>query len=279
MKKLTFPLIVFILLSITTQAQEKTQITKTQITKAELLKEWHKLDRFVELARKKQKDLSFYTALVYDGQIVSERKMGYANLKTKVKMNRRMVHKWGSVSKLFTAVAVLQLVERGKLKLNDSIISFFPNLGKQTEEAEKIKPIKIHHLLNHNSGLSLTKAFRTVAKKIKQEEKEFRRADNDEFLPYLALAEQSFPPGQKYEYSNMGYSLLGMLIEKVSGIKFKTYIKQNILKPLGMSNTSYGPLSKRMMKKFALQYGYSMIQIKMVKERKFRMYRIIRKAY
>lgn len=225
-------------------------------SKQTLLDEWNKLDKFISLAKKKQPDFSFYVALVYNGNIISEKKMGYANLERRLKMNKKAVHKWGSVSKLFTAIAILQLVEKGKIKLNDPITHFFPNLGKQTGELEKIKPVKIHHLLNHNSGLTLTKAFRASAKKIKEEEKEFRRAENEEFLPYLALAEQVFPAGGKYEYSNMGYSLLGLLIEKVSGIKFKTYIKQNILIPLRMSNTSYGPLSKKLMKKFVIQYVY-----------------------
>ncbi|WP_299463268.1 serine hydrolase [uncultured Microscilla sp.] len=229
---------------------------KSKSEKRTLLDNWNKLDRFVSLAKKKQPDLSFYTALVYNGKVISEKQMGYANIKNKVKMNRHMVHMWGSVSKLFTTVAILQLVEKGQLKLTDSITHYFPNLGKKTGDFAKINQVKIHHLINHNSGLSLTKAFRTVAAKIKKEEKKFRRAENEEFLPYLELAEQTFPAGEKYEYSNMGYSLLGLVIEKVSGIKFKVYIKQNILKPLRMKSTSYGPLSKKMMKKFAAYYGY-----------------------
>ena len=229
---------------------------KSTSEKKLLLNNWNKLDKFVSLAKKKQPDFSFYTALVYNGKIISEKSMGYANIKNKVKMSNHMVHMWGSVSKLFTTIAILQLIEKGKLKMADPITQFFPNLGKKTGDFDKIKKIRIHHLLNHNSGLSLTKAFRASAKKIKEEEKEFRRADNKEFLPYLELAEQNFSAGEKYAYSNMGYSLLGMLIEKVSGVKFKTYIKQNILKPLRMSNTSYGPIPRRMMKKFAAYYGY-----------------------
>lgn len=229
---------------------------ENKVYKKNILNNWNKLNTFISLIQKKQEDLSFYTALVWDGKIISEKQNGYANIEKQLKMSKKVVHRWASVSKLFTTIAVLQLVEKGKIKMTDPIVQFFPNLGKKTGEFDKIKKVKIHHLLNHNSGLSLTKAFRTAAKKIKKEEKGFRRPDNEEFLPYLELAEQSFSPGKKYKYSNMGFSLLGMLIEKVSGIKFKTYIKQNVLIPLKMFNTSYGPISKKMLKKQVIQYAY-----------------------
>jgi len=107
--------------------------------KQALLKEWEKLELFKKMAQKEVPDLSFYTALVYNGKIVSEKKMGYAYIQEKIRMDRKMVHKCGSVSKLFTTVAILQLVERKKLKLTDHIVQFFSNLGKKTEEFEKNK--------------------------------------------------------------------------------------------------------------------------------------------
>jgi CubicO group peptidase (beta-lactamase class C family) len=134
-----------------------------------------------------------------------------------------------SITKMFTAVAVAQLVEQGKLSYSDTVgkvLQDYPN----KEVAQKVT---VHHLLSHTSGLigaraSFEKASapptaRTIAEMVK---------------PFLNEP-LSFPPGQQFDYSNDGFILLGAIIEKASGQSYYTYVRDHIFKPAGMTNTDF----------------------------------------
>lgn len=133
----------------------------------------------------------------------------------------------GSMNKMFTAVAIAQLVEQGKLSFEDTVGKILPDYPNK-EVAEKVK---IHHLLTHTSGLAdyfTPKFFETTKQRFK--------AVND-YLPLFVDEPLLFQPGQRMSYSNAGFMLLGAIIEKVSGQDYFTYVREHIYKPAGMKDT------------------------------------------
>lgn len=162
------------------------------------------------------------------GAIVYHKAFGKADIGLNVPIRTGMLFRIGSITKQFTAVAILQLAEQGKLSLQDSIQQYvkdFPSKGK---------PITIENLLTHTSGLpdylQLDNAGRNA------ERLDYTVVEVIDKFKSLPL---QFDPGTKFRYSNSGYFLLGCIIEKVSGKSFSTYLRENILSPLGMENTYF----------------------------------------
>ncbi|MEM8928161.1 MAG: serine hydrolase [Bacteroidota bacterium] len=133
-----------------------------------------------------------------------------------------------SMGKMFAATAIMQLVEQGKLSLEQTIgeiLQGYPN--------EEAKNIKVKHLLSHTSGMGdyFSPAFFENEKHIKS---------LDDFLPYFVNDPINFTPGKTMRYSNAGYIVLGLIIQKVSGYNYGSYLEKHIFQPAGMNNT--GPL-------------------------------------
>ena len=133
-----------------------------------------------------------------------------------------------SVSKQFTAVAVLQLVQEGKISLDDPVSQYFPEF-----ESDMWKEVYIKHLLSHSSGIPDVRADILT-----REQRVF--GDEDLSIEYMkTLDYRHFAPGTAYEYMNPTYTLLGFLIEKVSGEPFTDYVQKHIFNPAGMDSTYY----------------------------------------
>jgi CubicO group peptidase (beta-lactamase class C family) len=160
-------------------------------------------------------------------RVLFEKAYGEANKDFKAPNNVNTKFNLGSMNKMFTAVAVAQLVEAGKLSFDDSLGKFMPDFPDK-EAAEKIK---IKHLLSHTSGLGnyFNRAF------IEGSRARFRTVDD-----FLALAKDEkmqFEPGSRWAYSNTGMLVLGKIIEKVSGQNYFDYIRENIYKKAGMTSS------------------------------------------
>ncbi|EPL7680452.1 serine hydrolase [Elizabethkingia anophelis] len=160
------------------------------------------------------------------GKVIYEKSFGLANEKTKQKLDKNTVYELASVSKQFTAMGIVQLEKEGKLSYNDPLTKYFPELSFY-------KPITIDNLLHHTSGLP---DYMSLFDK-NWDKKKF--ATNKDIVEMLAKykPELLFVPGDKYEYSNTGYALLGLIIEKVSKQSYGDYLNKKIFKPLGMANT------------------------------------------
>ncbi|HAY3534819.1 serine hydrolase domain-containing protein [Elizabethkingia anophelis] len=160
------------------------------------------------------------------GKVIYEKSFGLANEKTKQKLDKNTVFELASVSKQFTAMGIVQLEKEGKLSYNDPLTKYFPELSFY-------KPITIDNLLHHTSGLP---DYMSLFDK-NWDKKKF--ATNKDVVEMLAKykPELLFVPGDKYEYSNTGYALLGLIIEKVSKQSYGDYLNKKIFKPLGMANT------------------------------------------
>jgi len=128
---------------------------------------------------------------------------------------------------MFTAIAILQLVEKGKLTLDGRIIQYVPDYANK-DVANKVT---IHHLLTHTSGLGhyWTAEFERTSKD--------RFKDVNDYLPLFVDAPLQFEPGTRFSYSNAGFMVLGLIIERVTGQSYFDYVQENIYKPCGMVNT------------------------------------------
>lgn len=162
-----------------------------------------------------------------DGKTLLSQGYGYANLEHKVPNTPETKFRLGSVTKQFTAAAILLLQEQDKLDTSDPISKHLPDCP------ETWKPVTIKHLLSHTSGIPAYTSFpdnmRMEALPLKPEENVARFRDKP----------LEFEPGAKFKYSNSGYFLLGMIVAKASGKSYEGYLKDAIFAPLGMSNTGY----------------------------------------
>jgi len=185
----------------------------------------HKLDSLLVRINKRH-DFNGTILVAKNGKILYENQAGYANFKKKEPLKKESIYQLASVSKQFTAAAILILQERGQLKLSDSVTTYFPDFP--------FKDVTIKHLLNHTSGLP--KYFWIAEHEWKKE----NIPDNTEMMELLttSVATKFFRPGRNFDYSNTGYFVLASLVEKISNTSFKGFLKANIFEPLNM-NSSY----------------------------------------
>lgn len=161
-------------------------------------------------------------------EIVFEKAYGSANIELGVPMKTDMVFRIGSITKEFTSVAILQLVESGAISLGDKLSKFFPSFESVGET------VTIENLLTHTSGIQGYEQFDSkIPNAIRVDFK------TDLFVDSLSSLPLEFTPGTKYSYSNSNYYLLGNIIEKVSGDTYSAYLKGSILDPFGLNSTQY----------------------------------------
>lgn len=168
------------------------------------------------------------TVLLAKGdKILFEKAFGEANKDFAVKNNLNTKYNLGSMNKMFTAVAIAQLVEAGKLSFDDPLGKFMPDFPDK-EAAQKIK---IKHLLTHTSGLGsyFNKTFFDSSRG------RFRTIDD--FLALVKDEKMQFEPGTKWQYSNTGFLVLGKIIEILSGQNYFDYIRENIYRKAGMTDS------------------------------------------
>src|SRR5512132_648905 len=167
-------------------------------------------------------------SVVKDGQVLFQKGYGYADVEEKKPvLPDQTLFRPGSISKLFTATAVMQLVEQGKLDLDRDVNDYldFP-IPKTYPE-----PVTLRQLLTHTGGFEETLKNLFVA----------HESDIKPLRTYLVneMPARIFPPGKIPSYSNYGFTLAGYIVERVSGEKFERYIENHILKPLGMNNSTF----------------------------------------
>ena len=165
--------------------------------------------------------------IMQDEKIIFEEYYGLANLPEGSKIDKDTRFNIASVSKQFTAIAILQLVDKGKLLLEDTMDKYFPEYTHPLW-----KKVTVKHLLSHSSGISDERGYIPREKKI--------YGDENLALEYFQWLENlHFEPGTSYEYCNPTYILLGRLIEKISGQNFTDFVKENIFTPANMTQTAY----------------------------------------
>ena len=163
--------------------------------------------------------------VIKDGETLLRKGYGMANIDAGQPSSPESIYRIGSITKQFTAIAILKLAQENKLSLQDDINRYFPEFTE--------KKITIEHLLQHTSGI---KSYTSIPSLLTPEKKK-AGITQKELLEVLKNEAPDFEPGEYFSYNNSGYYLLGMIIEKVSGQKYKDYISEHLLEPLKMKNT------------------------------------------
>lgn len=176
-----------------------------------------------------------------DGKAIYQKAFGMANLELEVPMTHDNVFEIGSMTKQFTAISILILMEQGKLQLDDEITKFIPGYPTQG------KTITVHHLLTHTSGI---KSF-TSMKSLRAIERQ--DLTPTELIDFFKNEPMDFDPGQKYKYNNSGYVILGNIIEVISGDSYADFIEKNIFAKLDMKSSQYASYSEVIKNR---AYGY-----------------------
>lgn len=155
------------------------------------------------------------------GKIIYHKALGFANLESKIVLDRNIPFSIASITKQITAMGIMILYEQGKLSYEDKIGTYFPSLPHH------MKSVTIRNLLNHTSGIK--DHYRVLPRK---------NLTNQDVIRALSRSDSlMFEPGTHWRYSNSGYCMLGMIIEKISRQSYSTFLDEHIFLPLGMTNT------------------------------------------
>lgn len=205
------------------------------ITRSDNKKEYHPdawtlIEVWLE-AQKDYEDLPGLTAIaIHDQDVIWKGAFGYANPEENIEATPSSLYSICSISKLFTAVAVMQLYDLGKLRLDDRVSDILPWYDLQQDFAES-GPVTIRGLLSHSSGLPREANFPYWTGP------DFPFPRKEAIIEQLKNQETLYPASTYLQYSNLALTLLGYIMEEVSGETFDNYIQQNILDPLGLNNT------------------------------------------
>jgi CubicO group peptidase (beta-lactamase class C family) len=162
------------------------------------------------------------------GNIIYKKGLGSANMEWDIANQPDTKFRLGSITKQFTSMMILQLVQQGRLKLDGKITEYLPDYPKKTGDR-----ITIHHLLTHTSGIpgyTELPFFRDISR---------NPSAPAAFVKLFADSALLFEPGARFSYSNSGYFLLGVIIEKITGKPYEQVLKENILSPVNMNSTGY----------------------------------------
>lgn len=215
---------------------------KNELSMYESMQEF---DREIEQFMEKWNVVGASVAVVKDERLIYTKGFGYADKDDSVKVEPRHLFRIASVSKLITAVAVMKLVENGKLSLNDTVFGKNGILNDTeflTIKDEKFKRVTVEHLLSHTSGFT-NKAgdplFMNL--RIAKEMNTDLPLSNETIIQYvLEKRDLDYSPGIKAVYSNFGYAVLGSVIEKISGTNYEDYVVSQVLNPLGIYDMHLG---------------------------------------
>jgi CubicO group peptidase (beta-lactamase class C family) len=186
------------------------------------------IDDVVAKTMQAQKVPGVSLAVVKDGQVLVAKGYGFADVATSTKATEQTVYQLASVTKQFTAAAVLMLVDEGKLSLDAKITDVLPGLPAAWS------PVTVRHLLTHTSGIkSYTDVYR------EQKIPDDRAFTHEQILALVKDAPLKAAPGTRFAYCNTGYFLLGMIVEKVSGQSYPAFVTKRIFAPLGMTSSGY----------------------------------------
>ena len=187
-----------------------------------------KVDTIAQAAMAAEHIPGLSIAVLRGADTVVLRGWGYANVELRAPATPQTVYRLGSITKQFTALAILQLVEQGRLTLDDTLQRFVPNFPTPGRH------VTIRQLLNHTSGIpSYTSIGRTWQDKMRLD------LSHDSLLALVKDRAPDFAPGERFLYDNTGYYLLGMVIESASGQSYAQYLAQHEFAPLGLAATSY----------------------------------------
>lgn len=194
--------------------------------------------------------------VIKEGQVLLKRGYGLANLESRQPIGPDTSFLLCSLTKQFTAMAVMILAERGKLRYEDTLSSFFPEFPPYAQK------VTIRHLLQHTAGfpeyddlfLASGEIDRFWPRSVKSRPSRFEPTSKDVLRRLAEQKELRFVPGEKWEYSNSGYVILAQIVEKVTGQSFAQFLQQEIFQPLGMKRSRLYDETRPTVEKRATSY-------------------------
>lgn len=233
----------FCCLAFFTCKHASSQTIKTDYTEAIKM-----IDVWLHAQRDFERIPGLAVSIVNDQEIIFSKGYGFSDTENKVPMQAETIFSICSISKLFTSVAVMQLWEQGKLRLDDSISALIPGYNLQQQYAETV-PVTIRSLLTHSSGLPREAAFAYWSAP------DFYFPTEKEMNEKLGSQQTLYPSSTYFQYSNLGMSLLGEAIASVAKTSYDNYIIKNILQPLQLTNTN--PFLPKNLWREKMATGYS----------------------
>lgn len=173
---------------------------------------------------------------IRDNEIVARELYGLAHAELKRAVDEDTIYHWASITKTFTGIAIMQLRDRGLLKLDDPVIKYLPELRAAHNPYGEMSEITIKHLLTHSAG------FRNPTWTWRDDDKDWQPFEPERWEQLVAMmpyTEVLFKPGSRYSYSNPGLIYLGRIIEQLSHDDYEVYIDKNIFKPLEMHRSYF----------------------------------------
>jgi D-alanyl-D-alanine carboxypeptidase len=188
------------------------------------------IDDYVQERMHKRHIPGVSIGIVQNGKVIQAKGFGVANVELSVPATENTVYQLASVTKTFTAAAIIMLVQEGKLGLDDKVTARLHDLPPTWAG------VTVRHLLNHTSGIKSYTSVRDFSKTMRKD------YTQREIVNLVAKEPPEFAPGEKWSYNNTGYFLLGMLIEKITGKKYGEFLDERIFKPLSMTQSRVNDL-------------------------------------
>jgi CubicO group peptidase (beta-lactamase class C family) len=196
-----------------------------------------------ELRRHNIVGSSFY--FIQDNQVIARELYGLAHVELNRAVDEDTIYHWASITKTFTGIAIMQLRDRGLLKLDDPVIKYLPELRAAHNPYGDMGDITIKHLLTHSSG------FRNPTWTWRDDDKDWQPFEPQRWEQLVAMmpyTEVLFKPGSRYSYSNPGVIYLGRIIELLTHDDYEVYIDKNIFKPLEMHRSYFDTTPSHLLK-------------------------------
>ena len=185
---------------------------------------------FYDQAMRKNGIVGSSLMMIQDNQVIAQEFFGLANQEKQIPVDENTIYHWASITKTFTGIAIMQLRDRGLLKLDDPIIKYLPELKAVHNPFGDMSEITIKHLMTHSAGFRAA-TWPWSGDKDWQPHEPTHWSQLVAMMPYTEIL---FKPGSKFSYSNLGIIFLGHIIELISGDNYEVYIDKNIFKPLEM---------------------------------------------
>lgn len=190
-----------------------------------------KADAYIKQEMAKYRIPGMAVAVIRNGKVLKLKGYGLTSLELNVAANEHSVFPLYSVTKIFTGIALMKLVEAGKLSLDAPVTDFFEGLPKEWQE------IKVRNLLTHTSGLAELRESQRFQSLPDEQKKYFPR---EEGMRYVAEMPLKFKPGEKFLYHTSGYNILALIVARVTGKPFDAFLQERLFTPLGMTSTLFG---------------------------------------
>ena len=251
MKKLPFAILLLYLAISCTTSKSPIKDTKTSIVQGKLgLRLDSLLTPYIQQLRARtDNQAGLAIGITKNEKIIYARTFGFANIKTGEKADFHTRFHIASVSKPFTAAAIVKLIQQGKLNLEDKLIDHIPEFEMK---GEGYKNITIKHVLTHTSGIPRHVSVDDWNNPV------YGPKALDENLKFAKEFELDFEPGSEYNYSNSAFDILGIVVSRASGSPFHEYVRQHILLPAGMTESRYIKPADSLPPHWAVPYSYGL---------------------